>query len=106
MNQSYKNPEKFTLTPECQNDKPLSDYLNDPEVQKAIHVKFKKNGTIWEICNETVFQSYHKDVVNTEDQFNSFFKVSNFYFLDNFPGLEIPYKMCQIVQLKKNLILM
>ena len=64
---------RFTLTPECQNDKPLTSYLNDEAVQKAIHVRMHDQSDVWELCSEQVFQRYHKVVLNTASFFHTFF---------------------------------
>jgi len=72
VRKNLKFPHSLKLTPDCQNDQPLMDYLNKPEVISQIHVKLK-NGIQWELCSESVFQSYHKTVVNTDVYFNTFF---------------------------------
>lgn len=70
----YSKKRNLQLTPDCQNDQPLSDYLNHPEVIKQIHVKLVDSPqSKWELCSESVFQSYHKSVLNTNTYFQSFF---------------------------------
>ena len=49
---------KLQLTPQCNDDTPLTKFFRDEKVKKAIHVD--PNVDRWELCSDSIFFKYHK----------------------------------------------
>ena len=54
-----KTNKKLNLTPTCTNDKLILDFMNNPDVQKAIHVTKTPLGS-WTLCSNMIFNKYQK----------------------------------------------
>jgi cathepsin A (carboxypeptidase C) len=54
-----KANKKFKLTPTCTDDKLILDFMNNPDVQNAIHVSKTPLGS-WTLCSNTIFNKYQK----------------------------------------------
>ena len=54
-----KANKKLKLTPTCTNDKLILDFMNNPDVQKAIHVTKTPLGS-WTLCSNMIFNKYQK----------------------------------------------
>ncbi|KAM9296705.1 lysosomal protective protein-like [Gastrophryne carolinensis] len=55
------------LSVPCLNDTSITTYLNNEQVQKALHVH--QQGPAWDICSEEVFQLYIREIKTIQDQY-------------------------------------
>ncbi|XP_072412937.1 lysosomal protective protein isoform X2 [Chiloscyllium punctatum] len=63
----YQSHRNVRLDPPCTNTTACSNYLNDPEVRKALHIPaFVQN---WEMCSAVVNQLYQRLYSDMKDQY-------------------------------------
>jgi len=74
MKKVFNMSKKLNMAPVCLSDYAIRNYLNKPEVVKALHVENSPASSNWTVCSDEVFQAYQKTHTSVKANLIQYFK--------------------------------
>ena len=74
MKEVFNSSKKLNMAPVCLSDYAIRNYLNRPDVVKALHVENSPASANWTVCSDEVFQAYQKTHTSVKENLIQYFK--------------------------------
>jgi len=74
MRKVFSSSKKLNMAPTCLSDYAIRNYLNRPDVVKALHVENSPASANWTVCSDDVFQAYQKTHSSVKENLIQYFK--------------------------------